>query len=90
MVDATSLSDDDLAAWGLNRLDVQNFLWWVDGDVTHKGPLAIAKVLRSLRGGWPALGALMLVPPVSWLSWPIYRAVARHRSKLPGAGCALR
>jgi predicted DCC family thiol-disulfide oxidoreductase YuxK len=70
--------------------------WSEPGIEPVPGPLAIAALLRSAVGWagrvvWRPLGVLLGSRPVLALAWPVYRWVARNRSRLPGgtAACAV-
>ena len=70
--------------------------WSEPGHEPVPGPLAIAALLRSAVGWsgrfiWRPAGRLLGLPPVLALAWPLYRWVARNRSRLPGgtAACAV-
>jgi predicted DCC family thiol-disulfide oxidoreductase YuxK len=75
----------DLAALGLTELDVTQAAWFVDGDRSWRGHLAIARALRSSRYApvrllGRVIGARVLGP----VGRPLYRWVADHRHQLPG------
>jgi len=76
----------DLDAVGLTRAQVESAAWWLDRrGGPHGGHLAIGRALVAARGGWPVVGALILVPPFRWLAAPAYRWVANNRHRMPGA-----
>ena len=86
----------DLEAHGLTLEAVTSAVQWLpartsDRRPMHAGAAAVARTL--LRSRWPfrPLGALMLVPPLSWLAAGVYRLVADNRYRLPGAtpACAV-
>ncbi|WP_369142134.1 thiol-disulfide oxidoreductase DCC family protein [Streptomyces sp. R44] len=66
-------------------------LWVTPGGVVYGGAQAVAKVLLSSGGGWPAAGALLTLPPVRWVAHGVYRLIANNRHRMPGgtAACAL-
>ena len=85
----------DLEAHGLTEQQVTTSVQWLRprtsaGPVPH-GAAAIGRML--LRARWPfrPLGALMLLPPVSWLAAGVYRLIANNRYRLPGGtpACAV-
>jgi hypothetical protein len=49
------------------------------------GHRAIGWALRACRFPWPLVGALLLVPPLSWLAALGYALVVRLRHRLPGS-----
>ncbi|QGG96036.1 thiol-disulfide oxidoreductase DCC family protein [Actinomarinicola tropica] len=81
----------DLSARGLTVDDVTSAAWWLDdGEAPLGGHLAIGGALRAARPPWSLLGRLLLAPPLRWLAGPVYRWVARHRYRMPGASDACR
>jgi predicted DCC family thiol-disulfide oxidoreductase YuxK len=82
----------DLVALGLTAAECAEAVQWVADDGSRaSGHAAIGHLLRSGGGLWGLLGALLLVPPVSWLAAGVYRLVAANRMRLPGGtpACAL-
>ncbi|MFC9439000.1 thiol-disulfide oxidoreductase DCC family protein [Nocardia sp. NPDC057030] len=82
----------DLAALGLTEDQAEQAVQWIDGAGSRAaGARAFALLLRRATRPWRAVGALMLVPPVSWLAAGLYRLVAENRHRLPGGtpACAL-
>lgn len=81
----------DLTALGLTAEQCQQALQWVDGGRVSSGHEAVARFLLASPLPWRPLGALLLVPPVSWVARLAYRWVADHRASLPGGtpACAL-
>lgn len=85
----------DLAAHGLTEEAVTSSVQWLRPRTSAKpipsGAAAVARTL--LRSRWPfrPLGALLLVPPFSWLGAGLYRLVANNRYRLPGGtpACAV-
>jgi predicted DCC family thiol-disulfide oxidoreductase YuxK len=66
---------------GLSRAEVDRAAWAVEPDGRRfDGAAAINRTLRELGGGWRALGALYLVPPIGWLEDRYYGRVARRRA----------
>jgi len=59
--------------------------WWIDDRHRDEGARAIARALLAARRPWPVVGVVLLTPPVSVLAALVYRVVARHRHRLPGA-----
>jgi predicted DCC family thiol-disulfide oxidoreductase YuxK len=84
-VDSVPWQVADLAALALTEAQARQAAWWVEADGRRaRGHRAIAQALRRCRGGWPLVGRLLLVPPLSWLGAPAYALVARFRGYLPG------
>ncbi|HWE68847.1 MAG TPA: DUF393 domain-containing protein [Acidimicrobiales bacterium] len=85
------LGEDGLAALGLTPEDAQQAAWWVDTEGRRfRGHEAVAKALTA-AGGWRrTVGAVLLVPPVSWAAALGYRLVVRYRYRLPGSTDACR
>lgn len=80
----------DLAAYGLTTQQAAAAVQYVSGDGrVAAGHLAVAGVLLGQPTfGWRLAGALLTVPPISWVAALTYRWVAGHRHLLPGAGDA--
>jgi predicted DCC family thiol-disulfide oxidoreductase YuxK len=75
----------DIGVLGLSEHDVETAAYWVDErGRTYRGHRSIAKALIAAGGVWKPLGALMLVPPISWLAALTYVVVAKNRHRLPG------
>jgi predicted DCC family thiol-disulfide oxidoreductase YuxK len=75
----------DLDAYGLTQRDVTTAAYWVDERGRRfRGHRSIGKALMAAGGIWKPIGALILVPPISWLAALGYAIVARNRSRLPG------
>jgi predicted DCC family thiol-disulfide oxidoreductase YuxK len=75
----------DIDAYGLTVRDVTTAAYWVDEDGRlHRGHRSIGKALVAAGGGWKAVGALIQVPPISWLAALVYALIAKNRSRLPG------
>lgn len=73
----------DLEALGLSRTDVDSAAWWIGAEGSkHRGHRAIAVSLRAIGGRWGAVGWLLSMPPVSWLSAAVYAVVAPNRGLL--------
>lgn len=84
----------DLPAYGLTLGRARAAVQFVrpDGRLSS-GAAAVADVLLlQPRFGFRLLGALLTIPPVSWLAALLYRWVAAHRHLLPGHtdACAIR
>ena len=64
-------------------------VWWIDDEHRDAGSRAIARALLATSPPWRLAGRALLSAPLSWLADPVYRVVARHRHRLPGAtsGC---
>lgn len=80
-----------MAGMGLCLEDVRSAAWWVDQrGRRYGGARAVAKSLTAARGPARWLGAVILVPPMSWLADAVYPVVSRYRHRLPGATPACR
>lgn len=78
----------ELAAHGLTEAQVTSAVQWLavaDDAPVRSGAAAVARVLLRSRWPWRPVGALMLVPPLSWLAALAYRIVAANRYRLPGS-----
>jgi predicted DCC family thiol-disulfide oxidoreductase YuxK len=65
-------------------------VWWIDAERRDAGSRAIARALLATTTPWRLAGRALLSPPLSWFADPVYRVVARHRHRLPGATSACR
>jgi predicted DCC family thiol-disulfide oxidoreductase YuxK len=75
----------DIASYGLTEADVMTAAYWVDErGRTFRGHRSIGKALMAVGGAWKPVGALMLVPPFSWLAALTYVIIAKNRHRLPG------
>jgi predicted DCC family thiol-disulfide oxidoreductase YuxK len=86
---------DDLAAVGLTEAMVTRSVQWIPAGrsgVVRSGAAAAGRTLLRSRWPWRPIGALMLVPPISWLAAIAYRLIAANRYRLPGGtpACAVR
>lgn len=81
----------DLPALGLTAQQCQQAVQWVQDGRVHSGAPAVARLLLASGSVWAVLGALLRVPPLSWLAALVYGLVAANRSRLPGGtpACAL-
>jgi predicted DCC family thiol-disulfide oxidoreductase YuxK len=84
----------DLAAHGLTEGQVTKAVQWLPTSLDapiRSGAAAVAQVLLRSRRPWRPIGALMLVPPISWLAAGAYHLVSANRYRLPGAtpACAV-
>ena len=84
----------DLAAHGLTEQQVSRAVQWlpVSADAPiRSGAAAVARVLLRSRWPWRPIGALMLVPPISWLAAGAYHVISVNRYRLPGStpACAV-
>ena len=81
----------DLPSLGLTQEQCEAKLQWVDGTRVSSGHEAVARLLLASALPWRLPGALLLVPPVSWLAARVYDWVADHRGSMPGGtpACAL-
>jgi predicted DCC family thiol-disulfide oxidoreductase YuxK len=84
----------DLAAHGLTEQQVSKAVQWLsvcaDAPI-RSGAAAVARVLLRSRWPWRPIGALMLVPPISWLAAGAYHLISVNRYRLPGStpACAV-
>jgi predicted DCC family thiol-disulfide oxidoreductase YuxK len=75
----------DLRSLGLTERDVETAAFWFDRDGNmYRGHRAIAKALLAGHSPWKWVGALIEIPPISWVARGVYWLVARYRHKLPG------
>lgn len=82
----------DLDALGATAEQASREVLWVDRDgLVRGGAPAVAALLVDAGGVWRPLGAIMRIPPVSWLARGVYRLVADNRDRMPGGtpACAL-
>ena len=68
--------------------ELRESLWWIEGDRREPGARAVARALIATSSPWRLVGAVVLMPPLSWLAAGVYRIIARHRHRLPGATAA--
>lgn len=82
----------DLGPLGVTQPEAEAAVQWIapDGAIAA-GPEAIARLLVDAGSFWRPLGRLLDLAPVRWVTWPIYRLVARNRHRMPGgtAACSL-
>ena len=75
----------DLAALGLTERDVETAAYWIDErGRKFRGHRSIGKALVTAGGLWRPIGALILIPPFSWLAAAVYLVIAKNRHRLPG------
>lgn len=84
----------DLAAHGLTEQQVNKSVQWLPTSADapiRSGAVAVAQVLLHSRLPWRPIGALMLVPPISWLAAGLYHLISANRYRLPGStpACAV-
>jgi predicted DCC family thiol-disulfide oxidoreductase YuxK len=78
----------DLTALGLTEEQANDAVQWVAADGTiRSGHEAVAAALCTAGRTWRLAGRILLLPGISWLAARVYRLVADHRSRLPGASC---
>jgi predicted DCC family thiol-disulfide oxidoreductase YuxK len=82
----------DLTALGLTEQQCRDAVQWVGPEGISSGARAFARLLLSSARPWRPLGALLLVPPFSWVAAGVYRLIATNRNRLPGGtpACAVR
>jgi predicted DCC family thiol-disulfide oxidoreductase YuxK len=81
----------DLESIGLTAERARSEVLWIDRDGgVSGGAEAVARALRASGGFWALLGFVLSVPPIRWLTPPIYRLVAANRYRLPGGTAACR
>jgi predicted DCC family thiol-disulfide oxidoreductase YuxK len=85
----------DLEAHGLTHAQVTSAVQWLGPRSTRggvpSGAAAVGRVLLRSRWPWRPFGALLLVPPFSWIGAGLYRLIAANRHRLPGGtpACAV-
>ncbi|CAL9508002.1 thiol-disulfide oxidoreductase DCC family protein [Streptomyces sp. enrichment culture] len=82
----------DLGALGTTQRRAESEVLWITPTGTvYGGAQAVARLLLRAGRGWAVLGALLTLPPVSWVAHGVYRLVANNRTRLPGGtpACAL-
>ncbi|WP_442789936.1 thiol-disulfide oxidoreductase DCC family protein [Nocardia sp. CDC160] len=84
-VDFTPWQRADLPALGLTEEQAQRAVQWVDANERRSaGAGAVARLLLRASLPWRILGALLLIPPLSWIAAGLYRLIADNRYRLPG------
>ena len=90
-VQAWQWTDLDALGVGIDEVDVA--VVFVDVTLERSaGPEALARVLRlSTSGFWRMAGRVLAMRPTLVVTWPLYRAIARNRHRMPGgtAQCSL-
>jgi len=81
----------DLAALGLTQQQCEHELQWLEDGRRWGGAQGVARLLLASGRLWRIPGALLRVPPFSWLAALGYRWVADNRHRLPGGtpACSL-
>ncbi|MFV0258201.1 MAG: thiol-disulfide oxidoreductase DCC family protein [Acidimicrobiales bacterium] len=74
----------DLDRLGLDREQVETAAYWIDGSRRWRGHEALARAALAMGPPYAVVGAVLCVPPVSWMAAIGYRLVARFRHRLPG------
>ena len=70
---------------GSPKPDVTTAAYWVDErGKRYRGHRSIGKALMAAGGIWKPIGALLLMPPFSWLAALGYVVIAKNRHRLPG------
>lgn len=65
-------------------------LWIARDGTVSGGATAVAMALRAAGGFWAAVGLLLSLPPLRWVTPAAYRLVAANRYRLPGGTAACR
>jgi len=75
----------DLTKFNLTAEQCSKRVYLVKDNKAFAASKAIAELLK-LQKNWIylVLGAIMTIPPFSWLAIPGYLLIARYRHKLPG------
>ena len=82
---AQAFQQADLGALGVTRQQAAREVLWADaGGRVSGGAQAVAGLLTDAGGRWARAGALLRIPPLSWLAQAVYRLVAANRHRLPG------
>jgi predicted DCC family thiol-disulfide oxidoreductase YuxK len=81
----------DLPSLGLTAQQCQTSVQLVQPGRTTSGAKAFAHLLLAAAPWWKPIGALLLLPPFSWLAAVLYRLIADNRTRLPGGtpACAV-
>jgi predicted DCC family thiol-disulfide oxidoreductase YuxK len=84
----------DLGAHGLTEDQVQTSVRYLplrSAAPIRSGAAAVARTLLRSRWPWRPLGAVLLIPPFSWLGEAAYKLIAANRYRLPGGtpACAV-
>jgi predicted DCC family thiol-disulfide oxidoreductase YuxK len=82
----------DLDLLGVTHEQAEEAVLWIEeGEPVAAGPDAIARLLEDAGSFWRGLGWFLDREPVGWVTWPMYRWVARNRHRMPGgtAACSL-
>jgi predicted DCC family thiol-disulfide oxidoreductase YuxK len=89
--DVVAWQHADLAALGLTQEQCEDAVQLVEARRTTSGHVAFGRLLLRSQWWWKPVGALLLVPPTSWLARAVYRWIADNRDKMPGGtpACAL-
>lgn len=76
----------DLPALGLSVDQAEQAIFLINADGSHRrGHRAVSAIVRRQPQQWiRAMGALIGLPPLSWLAAGAYRLVALNRHRLPG------
>lgn len=90
IVSSQSFSEADLLAKGLDRHDVDTYLWWVDGVSKYRGHFAIAQALQDGSWSMHLLGKLIAARAIQPFAAIAYATVAKYRRRLPGGTATCR
>lgn len=76
----------DLAALGVTERQCRRSIQWIPTTGTpHESAGAVAALLRTGRGLWPVVAMTLSLPVLVQVADAVYRVIARHRHRLPGA-----
>lgn len=79
----------DIGECGLTEDDLESASYWVEDGQARRGAKGIAAALTSAdRRRWQFAGAMVSLPPLTWVAEAIYEVVARNRHRMPGASDA--
>lgn len=85
-----ALRPDELVDWNLTIDEVQRAAYWIDSrNRAFRGSAGIARALLICAQPWRTCGALLRIPPISWIAIPVYALIARNRHHLAGSTCGL-
>ena len=77
--DFRSAADPDLP---VTRGDLEESMWVRDGSGQLLEGFAAWQIIMNELPGWRWLARLVAAPPMRWLGPPIYRMIAKNRTRL--------